>query len=357
MTAPKAQAALAKAMRDGSFAPVYLLHGDDDFRKEAAVRQLVASAVEAGLRDFNVELRRGADLDAETLGALLATPPMMADRRVLVVRDVGALRKDARTELDRYLARPAADAVVVLVAPAGAKPDRPLLDHAAVSAVEFKPLEGDKLPGWIVGHARTELGVEITPEAASLLLAAVGADLPSLATELDKLASYAGERAIDEEAVSAIVGVRRGETLGDFLDAVAARDAARALALLPHVQQQPKASAVTTVMALGAQTLMLAWAQAARAEGMGAGVVAKELWTVLKESGGVFLGRPWGEAVAAWTRYYPGWSAAALDAALDALLAADVALKESRVSSDEQVLATLVLTLCAPDAAHDRSAA
>ncbi len=356
MSATKAQAALAKAMRDGSFAPVYLLHGDDDFRKEAAVRQLVARAVDAGLRDFNVETRRGPDLDAETLGALLGTPPMMADRRVLVVRDAGALRKDARAQLDRYLARPAADAVVVLVVPAGAKPDRPLLDHAAVSCVEFEPLKGDRLPGWIANHARAELGVEITPEGANLLLAAVGADLPALATELDKLASYAGDRPIDEEAVSAIVGVRRGETLGDFLDAVAARDAARALLLLPHVLQQPKANAVTTVMALGAQTLMLAWAQAARAEGMGAGAVAKELWTVLKESG-PFLGRPWGEAIAAWTRYYPGWSAAALDAALDALLAADVALKESRVSSDEQVLATLVLTLCAPDAAHDRSAA
>ena len=68
MSAPKAQAALAKALRDGSFAPVYLFHGDDDFRKEAAVRALVASAVDAGLRDFNVELRRGPDLDAETLG-------------------------------------------------------------------------------------------------------------------------------------------------------------------------------------------------------------------------------------------------------------------------------------------------
>ena len=53
----------------------------------------------------------------------------------------------------------------------------------------------------------------------------------------------------------------------------------------------------------------------------------------------------------------PAKAATTVPAALDALLAADVALKESKVSSDEQVLATLVLTLCAPDAAHDRSAA
>ena len=37
-----------------------------------------------------------------------------------------------------------------------------------------------------------------------------------------------------------------------------------------------------------------------------------------------------------------------LDATLDALLAADFALKETRLSSDEQLLTNLVLTFCTP---------
>ena len=56
---------------------------------------------------------------------------------------------------------------------------------------------------------------------------------------------------------------------------------------------------------------------------------------------------PWGEAATAWTRAVDQWSPAQLDRALAALLAADCALKESKVSSDEQVLATVVLELCA----------
>jgi DNA polymerase-3 subunit delta len=43
-----------------------------------------------------------------------------------------------------------------------------------------------------------------------------------------------------------------------------------------------------------------------------------------------------------------------LDRALQVVLEADVALKESRVSSDEQLLATVILSLCAAD---ERSAA
>lgn len=349
--------ALRKALAEDTVAPVYLLHGDDDFLKDGAVRLLVGTAVDPATRDFNLELRRGAELDAGTLGALLGTPPMMAERRLVVVRDVGALRKDARKQLDRYLERPAADTVVALVSVAGSKPDRGLTDHAAVTCVEFRQLAGDEVVRWIAHHADAELGGTITPAAATLLHDAVGADLPLLAAELDKLLSYTGGAEIDEAAVSAIVGVRRGETLGDFLDAVAARSARRALALLPHVLQQPKTNGVTVAMALATQAHAMAWAQAARAEGLAASRLEGELFSLLKE-GGAYTGRSWGEAVKAWVRHLSHWSAPALDRALDALLAADVALKESRATSDEQLLTSLVLTLCADaDAAARRPAA
>src|SRR3712207_1223 len=190
---PSPQRILRDAIRDKRFAPAYYLFGEDDFLKEHAVRQLLEAAVDLATRDFNLEVRRGAEVDAETLGSLLGTPPMMAERRVLDVRDVGALRKDARAVLDRYLKSPAPDAVVVLVAPAGAKTDRAL--STRTTALEFEPLTGDRVPRWIKHHAEAELGTAITPEAVELLQSAVGSDLPQLALELDKLASYVGGNA------------------------------------------------------------------------------------------------------------------------------------------------------------------
>jgi len=279
---------------------------------------------------------------------------MMADRRVLVVRDVAALKKDSRQVLDRYLARPAADAVVVLVAAAGAKPDRALCERA--TAVEFPPLTGDRVPRWIAHHATTVLGTSITPEAAELLQSAVGNDLPQLAAELDKLASYVsgqsgepgagtGGGVIDESAVSDVVGVRRGETVGDLLDRVAERDARGALALVDHVLSQPKTTAVSVVMALSTQTLALAWGRAMRAQGTPASRLESEYFALLRDTG-AFPGRPWGEAARAWARAADRWTPEACEQALDLLLAADVALKETRLSSDEQHLASLVLALC-----------
>jgi DNA polymerase III subunit delta len=340
----RAQKALKQALADRRFDPVYYFHGEDDFLKDQAVRRVVEAAVDPATRDFNLEIRRASELDAESVESLLGTPPMMAERRVVVFRDVAALKKDARTALDRYLARPASDTVLVLVAPAGAKPDAKLQERT--TEVEFDGLTGAQLPKWIEQYAERELGAAITAPAVALLQTAVGSDLPALAAELDKLASYANGAPIDEDAVSAIVGVRRGETLGDLLDLIAQRDAMGALAILEHVLQQQKTTGVYVVMMLTAQMLAIAWGRARRDAGMPLNRLAQDYFGFLKENRHVYPGRPWGEAASAWTKAVPAWTLPELDRALQALLLADLTLKESRLSSEEQVLATLILELC-----------
>mgnify|MGYP001546061340 FL=1 len=323
------------------------------------MRQLLAAALDPATRDFNLDVRDASSIDAETLGSLLATPPMMAERRIVLLRDSGQLRKDARAVVDRFLAHDASatDVILVLVYASGEKgtPDRAIADRCYT--VEMEPLSGERVPRWIAHHARSVLGVEITADAAALLFESVGSELGALASELDKLASYAGGRAIDESAVTASVGVRRGETLADLLDCVAARDAECALRLLGHVLDQPKVGAVPIVMALTTQTLALAWGRAMRARGVSGQRLEREYFDFLKTAGGAFTGRPWGEAVKAWTRVVDQWDDSLVASALDALLVADIALKETRLSSDEEILARLVLAMCAADASASRSRA
>jgi DNA polymerase III subunit delta len=336
--------ALRSAIKDLAFAPAYYFYGDDDYLKTDELRRLIATAVDPATRDFNFETLRGADLDAETLGSVVGTPPMMADRRMVVIRDVNALKKDARAVLDAYLKRPAPDLVLVLIAPSGVKPDKGL--QAAAHALEFEPLSGARIPKWITYYVEHELGSAITPGAVTLLQEAAGTDLAQLKIELDKTSSFTGGSPINEAAVSAVVGVRPGETMGDFLDAVARRDATRALGMLSTILEQPKSSAVTMVMALTSHTLVIGWGQAARERGTSSARLSGELFTLLKESGSVFTGRAWGEFVSTCARASDTWTAGAIDDALEALLEADAALKGPRLSSDEQLLASLVLRLC-----------
>jgi DNA polymerase-3 subunit delta len=339
---------LRDAIKRRAFDGAYFITGEDEYQKDNAVRQLVEAALEPGLRDFNLDTRRAAELDPETLSVLLSTPPMMADRRVIVLRDVNTLKKDARHALDQYLKSPAPDLLLIMTGAAGVKADAVL--SAATTVLEFDPLTGDRIPKWIAHHATSELGIGITEPAVELLQAAVGSDLHQLAAELDKLASYVQGRGdeIGEDAVAAIVGVRRGETQADLLDAIADRNLSRALELVPHVLAQPKTTAVSVVMILSTQMLAISWGRARLDEGLSRARLAQEYFDLLKETA-AFTGRSWGSATAVWTRAAERWSRKALDRALDSLLEADVALKESRVSSEEQLLATVVLSLCAAD--------
>ncbi|HJQ19738.1 MAG TPA: DNA polymerase III subunit delta [Gemmatimonadaceae bacterium] len=333
---------LRSAIQDKTFSSAYYLYGEDEFLKEEALRHVIDAAVDPATRDFNLDQRRGADLDGESLASLLAMPPMMAERRVIVIRDVTSLRKDARAALERYLSMPSSDVLVLLTAPADAKSDKGISELAI--GVDCQPLTGAQVPKWIVSRVEQVLGTSITPSAVELLQDAVGADLAQLAIELDKLAAYAGKATIDEDAVGAIVGVRRDETPGMLLDAVAMRDPVRALALLPGVLQQPKIGAVPLVMALTTQMLALAIGVS---RSLSPQRLSGEYFQLLRSGSSNLTLRAWGEAVSAWARATAKWSAADIDHALAALLTADVALKQSRVSSEEQVLATAILDVCA----------
>lgn len=342
--------ALRDAIHDKKFATAYYFYGEDEFLKEEALRRLIDSAVDPATRDFNLDQHRGPELDAAALASLLGVPPMMAERRVVVVRDVVSLRKEARQALEKYLRTPSPDTVVILTTAAEAKTDKVLSELA--TPVDFKPLTGAQVPKWIVARVERELGTKISPAAVELLQDAVGADLAQLAVELNKLHSYCGEREIDESAVAEVVGVRREETLGRLLDAVAERDARLAHSLVPGVLQQPKTTAVPVVMALTTQTLALAIGQA---RAIPAARRSGEFFALLKSGGSNVTGRSWGEAVSAWTRAAGRWTVADLDHALEVLLKTDLALKGSKVSSEEQILATAVLAICG-GATHSNAA-
>lgn len=342
MSSNAAQKALFNSIEKRAFDAAYHFIGDDDFRKHEALTLLINAAVDPATRDFNLEVRRGGEIGAETLGSLLGTPPMLAERRVVVIRDAAALKKDAKAAAEDYLQRPAADVVFVLVQPSGEKPD-PRFSRA--TTVVFDPISGPQLSRWIAMRAE-HFGTTITAGGAELLQSSVGNDLPQLNIEIEKLATYVSGSAIDEAAVGAIVGVRREESLSALLDAIGNREAATALRILPGILEQPKSSGVFLVMVLGMQILGTGYARARLAARTPPARLTGEIMTMMKESGG-YPGRSWTEAAHAWTTTAPEWSTHDLFAASAALHAADRALKESGRTSEEGILQTAILAICA----------
>jgi len=323
--------------------PVYYLHGDEDVLKDEALRALTARTVEAAARDFNVDTRSAADLDAAALRALVDTPPLLAQTRVVALRGIEQMRQGskARQELLRYLAAPNPTTVLILVQSAGEEPDPELARLATAVAVE--PLPPERVARW-VAHRAKQVGLEIEPEAIAALVETASPGLGALAQELDKLAAVTAGRAATREDVAALAGVRRGQTMHDLVDAALERRAADAARLVEPVLEQAGVTGVRILTALGTAVIGTALA---RAE-LDRGTAPDRLAAVLLQH--VRLARPfglgdWGETAARWARWAEGWSSGELGRALRLARNADRALKSTTVTDEAGIVTQLVLQL------------
>jgi len=337
--------ALLRSLKQGALDPAYYLHGDEGVLKDEAVAALLARAVDPEARAFNVDQRSVTDLDPVQFDTLVNTPPLLGATRLVVLRGLEQLRKATRlhTALLGYLASPNPTTVLVLVQGAGEPPDRALAERATTVAVE--PLPPARVERWMAHRAR-QLGLELAPEASELLLAAVGNDLAALAQELEKLTALTAStgQPASRADVAALVGVRRGETLQDLVDAALDRAGARAAQLVEPVLAQAGMSGVRVVTALAAALLGTALA---RAE-LERGAPGPRLETLLL--GHLRRIRPFGvgswEATAArWARWAERWESGELSGALRLALAADRGLKSTTLTDERGLVEQLVLSL------------
>src|SRR5947208_548429 len=320
--------ALLRSLKQGAPDPVYYLHGEEDVLKDEAVRVLLERAVDPAARDFNVDQRTAADLDPEAFNALVNTPPILAATRAVVLRGMEQLRKTAkvRQELLHYLDSPNPSTVLVLVHGTPEPPDAELLRRA--TAVEVAALPPERVVRWMT-HRAKQLGFTLAPEAEELLLASVGNDLSSLARELEKLAPLCAGRPATRDEVAALVGVRRGETLQDFVDAALERRAADAARLVEPVLEQAGMSGVRMLSALGTALVGTALARAeldrdARRRDRLEGALLSHLRTARPYGLG-----SWEQTALRWARWAELWTSPELRSALRLALDADRALKSS----------------------------
>jgi DNA polymerase-3 subunit delta len=336
--------ALLRSLPKGELAPVYYLHGPEDILKDEAVQAIVERALDPALRDFNYDQRSAAQLDPESVYALCTTLPMMAERRVVVLREVeGWKRKPkARAAFLRYLERPAVETVVILIQGAAEEAEDKDLARGAY-AVACEPLPAERARRWLLRRAGS-LGVTLEDAAAEHLLLATGNDLGTVAAELQKLAALPAGAPLTAERVGELVGVRHGETIVDWRDAVLDGAAGRAVAMLGPLLDQPGVSGVKLITLLGTTLAGIGLARSHYDRRVRGGSLERLMYDRIRQLR--LFGLPdWKQESASWARWAADWPAARIRDALRAARDADQALKNTTISDERGILTDLVLRL------------
>ncbi len=191
-----------KQIAAGDLAPVYLLLGDDDLEK-AELAGAFEQAVDEGLRAFNVERLDGAEATLRQVVEAAATLPMMAPRRIVIVRRAERCltpKRESRAAaadlaaFEEYLASPYPHACLVLVA-AGLDRRRRTTARLLDAATQVK---GEELASvadaerWVRRRV-SAAGRSIDAAAVRLVAARAGPDLPRLRGEVDRLLLFIGD--------------------------------------------------------------------------------------------------------------------------------------------------------------------
>jgi DNA polymerase-3 subunit delta len=177
---------LSKAIAAGSFAPVYLLHGEETYFLDAIADQLESAVLQPAERSFNQTLVYGKEISMNDLVSTARRYPMMSRYQLIVVKDAQHLKD--WDKLQAYVENPLESTVLVLVY-RGAKFDMRLKIGKALSKHQVyhaEKLRDYQLRDWIPEYCRIK-GKSIDSSAANMLIDLLGADLSVIHNELDKV--------------------------------------------------------------------------------------------------------------------------------------------------------------------------
>ena len=309
-------AAYRRALGGGHGGGVFYLHGEDDFRKREAAREIAQAHLDPATRDFNFDVMHGPELDVRDLASVLATPPMMAEWRVVLVHGAEALAPSpsARKLVLGVAASPPPGLALILTATEPARSRARFYRDMARTArsLAFRPVRANDLPGFLVSWCHDRHGAEMNEDAARALAAAVGSDVGVLAQEVAKLAAMTPKgRSITVETVKE--GGIRIPRLDPWrwFDMVGGRDFAAATAALGDLFILG-ASGVYLVMGLTTHFLRLGLVLDRGLAGLEATLPPRQRWIARRIQG-----------------QSRGWSRESLDSALLGLRRVDRLMKAS----------------------------
>ncbi len=238
-TGIKSYEVLLKEIQSGVFHPVYLLYGNEPYFIDDIEHKIVNKALTEQEKAFNLSVLYGKEIEAKQVFDHAMQFPMMAERRVIVVREAQAFSKI--DGLIPYLKAPSQTSILVLCYKREKLDGRTafaktIKKHAVL--LESKLLRDYQVPNWLTSKLKT-LGYSITPEAAALIAEHTGTMISKIMNELEKLFLNIPKQAlITPELVKKYIGVSRQISVFEFINAIGKVQYHKAFELINRLESQ-----------------------------------------------------------------------------------------------------------------------
>lgn len=226
-------------LEKGELSPLYFIFGEEPYLLNQSVDRFKFAVLTEGAIDFNYSLFYASDAEVSSVRDAVETLPMMAPKRLVILKEAQELTDREWAELETLFTAPVDSTVFVILAARVDKRKKQIrLLLEAADCVEFKKPYDNQIPGW-VKYIAGSLGLEISEDAILLLAKLVGSHLSEIEAELKKLANFVGDRKrIEVGDVAQAVSRSKEESVFDFTRAIGESDRVRALEHLVHLLDQ-----------------------------------------------------------------------------------------------------------------------
>ena len=227
--------------RNGVFAPVYLLMGTEPYYPDLVCGEIIKYALNDAERDFNQSVYYGLDTDADTVASDARSYPMMAERRLVVLKEAQNMK--TLEALSVYAAEPMESTVLVILMH-GASSDKRKALYKNVQkngiVLESESLRDYEMPGWIASFYKSK-GLNIDPDAAALLAEYSGTELDKIVIETEKLQKNLPEGTVNVTAadIEKNVGISRQFSIFELTKELSCMNVQKAMKIAAYIGSGP----------------------------------------------------------------------------------------------------------------------
>jgi DNA polymerase-3 subunit delta len=252
---------------------VYLLTGTDRPKVAVALRRLKARFEPESVEVLSADAASGED----AVSALNALGLFGGEgARLVIVENVERWKKGDADAVSTYLSDPVPGAVLALVADELPKTSPlPALVAKRGRVLAYDAPKAADLPGWVRAQL-DRLGATVEGDAARALVEVVGDDLSALASEAEKIATWAGGKPISRRDVELLAVSAHEDPAWVLTDAWGNRDIAGVLTAC-EAELERDVEPFLIAVRLAGQVALVRAAQALAEEGLKAREIAKRV--------------------------------------------------------------------------------
>ena len=245
MAEKKAVVTYENIMRDlkaGNFSPIYILMGEEAYYIDQISNYIQNHVLKPEEQAFDQTVVYGADVNAAQIADLAMQFPMMAPKRVIIVREAQGMR--SFDKLEHYVQKPQPKTILVICYKNGTINRRSKFVSASEKngvVFESKKLTDYELSRFVEQYLKAHQTL-VDQKSIGMIVDHVGPDLNRMVGELNKvlLGLPADNRSVTPEIVERQIGVSKDFNRFELLRAIVNKDVYKANLIINYFNNNPR---------------------------------------------------------------------------------------------------------------------